>query len=113
MKWNYVRILFSVLPWAWDVKDISVEYLAHSKKWCLYIVKFKINPTSSWFSCISINLNTKLVQIVVNSCPKENYEHERSGWNAFWNYVAQHLVTVASYVFQSACVLGTVGSILF
>lgn len=83
MKWNEDRILFSVLLWVWDVKDIAVEYLAHSRKWCLYTMKFKINATSSWLSCISINLNAKLIQIVVNSYAKENYEHEKSGWHAF------------------------------
>lgn len=113
MKWNDDRILFSVLPWVWDVKDVAVEYLAHSRKWCMYTVKFKINATSSWFFCISINLNTKLIQIVINSYPKENCEHEESGSNASLNYVAECLVTVASYVFQNVCVSGMAGSISF
>lgn len=36
------------------------------------------------------------IQIVVNSYPKENSEHEESGSNVFLNCVAQCLVTVAS-----------------
>lgn len=70
-------------------------------------------PLHHDFFCISINLNTKLIQIVVNSHPKENREHEESGSNVSLNYVAECLVTVASYVFQTVCVLGMVGSILF